>query len=169
MEAGGTGMSRALMLSSIAPADSVVAVRREIDRFVEAARKRSEHDPSQRRRSCRRYHRSWPLLVSLDRAPFEADERDDVNDEHADISVALHNGSELGIGFLSPQSMSIGAMVFIKLFAYDDGCPRVPAIVRHVTPTVHGYLVGCEFYSANEYACSRGLEFGSIVPDGQDE
>lgn len=163
-------MSSTLTLSSlIAPANPVVAVRHEIDRFVEAARKRSEHDPSQRRRSCRRYHRSWPLLVSFDRAPFGMGEHADLNDEHADISVALHNGSELGIGFLSPQSMIIGATVFIKLFAYDDGCPRVPAVVRHVTPTVHGYLIGCEFDAANEYACSRGLELGSVVPDGQDE
>jgi hypothetical protein len=139
-------MSSVVASPSYAP---VVVVRREIGRFIEAARKRSEHDPHHRRRSRRRHHRSWPLLVSLSGKPFEPD-----------ISVALHNASELGIGFLSPVTMLAGTTVFLKLFSYDDFCPRVPAIIRHVTSTEHGFLVGCEFEVANEHACNRAVELG---------
>lgn len=125
-------------------------IRREIDRFLEAARKRSDiHRHHHRRRARRRHHRSWPLLVSVSGKPFEHE-----------ISAALHNASELGIGFLSPVSMLAGSTVYLKLFSYDDFCPRVPARVRHVTSTEHGFLVGCEFELADEAVCSRAIELG---------
>ena len=127
----------------------VAVVRREIDRFLEAARKRSEHDDHQRRRARRRHHRSWPLLVSLSGKPYDID-----------ISAALHDASSLGIGFLSPIQLLAGSVVYLKLFCYDDFCPRVPALVRHVTQTEHGFLVGCEYDLANEKACSRAVELG---------
>ncbi|MBI4578727.1 MAG: PilZ domain-containing protein [Planctomycetes bacterium] len=127
----------------------VTVVRREVDRFLEAARKRSEQDGHHRRRARRRHHRSWPLLVSLTGRPFDAD-----------ISAALHNASDLGIGFLSPVNVVPGATVYLKLFCYDDFCPRVPAKVRHVTHTRHGFLVGCEFDLADETACHRAVELG---------
>jgi hypothetical protein len=127
----------------------MVVVRREVDRFLDMARKRAEHDEHHRRRARRRTHRSWPLLVSLSGKPFEPD-----------ISVALHDASDLGIGFLSPVSMLTGSIVYVKLFSYDDFCPRVPAVVRHVTATRHGFLVGCEFELANSTACSRAVELG---------
>ena len=129
--------------------EPTVVVRREVSRFLEAARKRSEHDTHHRRRSRRRHHRSWPLLISVNGKPFDSD-----------ISAALHDASDLGIGFLSPVSMMIGATVYLKLFCYDDFCPRVPAVVRHVTKTKHGFLVGCEYELGNEAACNRAVELG---------
>ena len=129
--------------------EPVAVVRREVSRFLEAAQKRSEHDGHHRRRTRRRHHRSWPLLVSVTGKTFDAD-----------LSVALHNASELGIGFLSPISMLAGSTVYLKLFSYDDFCPRVPATVRHVTQTRHGFIVGCEFELSNESACHRAVELG---------
>lgn len=129
--------------------EPTVVVRQEVSRFLEAARKRSEHDGHHRRRARRRHHRSWPLTVSISGKPFSRD-----------VSVALHNASELGIGFLSPIRMLAGSTVYIKLFCYDDFCPRVPALIRHVTPTEHGFLVGCEFDLGNEAACNRAVELG---------
>ncbi len=139
-------MSATLVQAGYAP---VVVVQREVERFLEAARKRSEHDGHHRRRARRRHHRSWPLLVSISGRAFEPD-----------VSVALHNASELGVGFLSPVSVLPGSTVYLKLFCYDDFCPRVPATVRHVTPTRHGFLVGCEYDLANEEACHRAIELG---------
>jgi hypothetical protein len=129
--------------------EPVAVVRREVSRFIEAAQKRSEHDGHHRRRARRRHHRSWPLLVSMNGKAFVSD-----------ISAALHNASELGIGFLCPASMVVGATIYIKLFSYDEFCPRVPAIIRHVTSTRHGFLIGCEFELSDEYACNRGVELG---------
>jgi len=129
--------------------EPAVVVQREICRFLEAARKRSEHDGHHRRRARRRHARSWPLLVSISGKPFEPD-----------VSAALHNASDLGIGFLSPVSLLVGSTVYVKLFCYDDFCPRVPATVRHVTPTEHGFLVGCEFDLNNPDACNRAVELG---------
>lgn len=129
--------------------EPVAVVRREINRFLEAAQKRSEHDGHHRRRARRRHHRSWPLLVSVNGKAFDQD-----------ISAALHNASELGIGFLCPVSMLVGSTVFLKLFCYDEFCPRVPATVRHCTSTRHGFLVGCEFELSNEFSCHRAVELG---------
>jgi hypothetical protein len=56
--------------------------------------------------------------------------------------------------------MLIGSTVYLKLFSYDDFCPRVPALVRHVVSTEHGFLVGCEFELADEMACNRAIELG---------
>lgn len=129
--------------------EPVAVVRAELTRFLEAAQKRSEHDGHHRRRARRRHHRSWPLLVSISGRASDAD-----------ISAALHNASELGIGFLSPVRMLVGSTIYIKLFSYDDFCPRVPATVRHVTQTRHGFLVGCEFEMNNEVACAQAVELG---------
>jgi len=74
--------------------------------------------------------------------------------------VALHNASELGIAFLSPQAMAVGTRVYLKLFCYDDFCPRVPAIIRHATPNAHGFIIGCEFDVADEAICAHALELG---------
>jgi hypothetical protein len=137
------------MSTSVKTYEPTAVVRREVSRFLDAARKRSEHDEHHRRRARRRHHRSWPLLVSVNGKAFDLD-----------ISAALHNASDLGIGFLSPVSMVTGATVYLKLFCYDDFCPRVPALVRHVTTTEHGFLVGCEFELGNEAACSRAVELG---------
>jgi hypothetical protein len=129
--------------------EPTLVVRREVDRFLEAARKRSEHDGHHRRRARRRHHRSWPLLVSVSGRPFDPE-----------ISAALHNASELGIGFLSPNNLLVGSTVYLKLFCYDDFCPRVPVTVRHVTATRHGFLIGCEFDLTNFTACCQAVELG---------
>lgn len=129
--------------------EPMAMVRREVGRFLDAARKRAEHDGQQRRRARRRTHRSWPLLVSISGKPFQPD-----------VSSALHDASDLGIGFLSPVSIPVGTTVYLKLFCYDEFCPRVPAVVRHVTATEYGFLVGCEFDLANETTCSRGVDLG---------
>lgn len=142
-------MSTTAAMPVIQSTQSTHVVRQEVNRFLEAARKRSEDDGDHRRRTRRRHHRSWPLLISLTGKPFDPD-----------ISVALHNASELGIAFLASFSVPVGSRVFIKLFCYDDFCPRVPAVVRHVTETEHGFLVGCEFELNNESACLHALELG---------
>jgi hypothetical protein len=129
--------------------EPTVVVRREVSRFLEAARKRSEHDEHHRRRARRRHHRSWPLSISVNGKPFDTD-----------VSAALHDASELGIGFLSPVSMLAGSTVYLKLFCYDDFCPRVPALVKHVTRTKHGFLIGCEYDLSNEHTCNRAVELG---------
>ena len=121
-------------------------LRDVIERFVEAARQRGEYHVHARRRSRRRYHRSWPLSVSPVSAglPANAGSPADV-DQPVEATVALHNASQQGIAFLAPRAMDPGAMLLVKLFWHDDDCPRVPAVVRHCTSTKTGYLVGCEF------------------------
>lgn len=129
---------------------SATVIRREIERFLEAARERAEPDLDRRRRAQRRYHRSWPLLVCVPNG----------NNLGKDLGVPLHNASSLGIAFLSPMHIDVGSVVFIKLFWHEELCPRVPAVVRHATPTGHGYLVGCEFTLADEGICKRAVDYG---------
>jgi len=119
-------------------------MRREIDRFIAAARERSEFDIDTRRRSMRRYYRSWPLLVSTFRADGE-------------ISAALHSASANGIGFLCPRQFPVGRIVLVKLFWHEEAGLRVPAIVRHASPYRDTILVGCEFALDDEAACQAGL------------
>jgi hypothetical protein len=120
----------------------VEVVRNEVARFVHAARQRSESDSVQRRRSQRRYHRSWPLVVWFD---------------GSDSGAALHNASDQGIAFLSCCPMTPDSVVFVKLFGYEEGCPCVPAVVRHSTQTEHGFLIGCEFELADESLCQEAI------------
>ncbi len=122
-------------------------LREEIARFVVATRERSEYDADPRRRAQRRYHRSWPLLVSRGRQI-----------EDLDLSVALHNASELGLAFLSSERFQLRETVFIKLFWHDPAALRVPARVRHMASVEHGCLVGCEFLLDDETQCKRGLD-----------
>ncbi len=133
-------------MESVIPPTAMVAslMRREVDRFVEAARVRSEYDIDTRRRAMRRYHRSWPLLVSS---------ADGVHE----YSAALHNASSEGIGFLCDQSVPVDGLVFINLFWYENSGLRVPAIVKHVTGYRGGKLVGCQFALNDEAACLAGL------------
>ncbi len=119
--------------SQIAGPAETIRCRREIDRFIRAAHQRSECEVDSDGRVRRRYHRSWPMLVSR------------VDGDDTETSVALHNAAVLGVSFLSSQCFAAGATVFIKLFWYDSCCARIPAVVRHVTRTEHGYLIGCEF------------------------
>ncbi len=114
-------------------------IRREIDRFIDAARVRSEYDIDTRRRAMRRYHRSWPLLICRPRRTEE-------------LSAALHNASSEGIGFLCDQKFAAGSLILVKLFWHEDGGLRVPAVVRHVTDYRHASLVGCEFALDDEDA-----------------
>ena len=112
-----------------APAPESVIIR-----FIENVRCRSESDGEQRRRSIRRYHRSWPLEVGL-----PADQGGGT------MTVALHNGSYQGISFLCLVKVTVDSRLTVRLFWHDEGCPMIPVVVRHVTPTPNGYLVGCEF------------------------
>ena len=123
---------------------AVDLIRTEIERFADAARRRSECDPVHRRRSRRRYHRSWPLAVLYD---------------GVEMSAALHNASDEGIAFLSCGPIEPGRIVFIKLFCYEESCPYVPAVVRHSTPTEHGHLIGCEFELADERGCQEASKY----------
>lgn len=127
---------------------AVDMVREAVERFAEAVRHRSESDPIQRRRSKRRYQRSWPLAVRYN---------------GAQMSAALHNASDEGIAFLSPGPILPGTVVFVKLFCYDDSATYVPAIVRHSTNTEHGHLVGCEFAVWNEPLCLKALRQSDLV------
>ncbi len=137
-------------MPQIAPPRPTQQVQDEVDRFMRVAQERSEYDAGhRRRRDQRRYHRSWPLLVNVaGRSPEE------------DVSVALHNASPLGIAFLSPIMFQDNDTVFIKLFWCDPEGVRVPAIVRHTTPTEHGYLVGCEFSLWDEAICALATSKG---------
>ena len=114
--------------------EPVAVLQQTIDRFVDTARQRGEHRVHPARRSGRRYQRSWPLSIALTR-----------DDRTLDISVALHNASQQGIAFLAPQGIEVGTLLHVKLFWHDEDCPRIPAVVRHCTPTKGGYLIGCEF------------------------
>lgn len=132
---------------SQAPAMTTAAalVRREIDRFVNFARQRSYSDVHNRRRTHRRYHRSWPLLVAFN------------NDgKHEDVSVALHDASPEGVGFLSNRPIPVGTVIHVKLFWHDETAYRVPATIRHSTQTDHGYLIGCSF-NTDDPTCERAL------------
>jgi hypothetical protein len=111
--------------------------RAEITRFVGAARDRSDRHARGGRRSQDRYRRSWPLVVGVQKPSG-----------YVDFSVALHDASLSGIAFFSPVAMPDCSAVLIKLFWHEPDCLRVPAVVRHVTPTEHGYLIGCEFYES---------------------
>lgn len=122
---------------------AVDVVRGEIERFADAARRRSESDPVHRRRSKRRYHRSWPLAVLCD---------------GEEMSAALHNASDEGLAFLTCGPVNAGSTVFLKLFCYDESGQYVPAVVRHCTYSEHGYLVGCEFELADENLCTQALK-----------
>jgi hypothetical protein len=120
-------------------------IRNEIDRFIDAARVRSECDVDTRRRAMRRYHRSWPLLVGKAGTSEE-------------VSAALHNASPDGIGFLCNHEFQLDSLVLIKLFWHEDTGVRVPAVVRHVTPHHDATLVGCQFSPEDEAACRAALE-----------
>jgi hypothetical protein len=113
-------------------------LRGEIARFVAAAKDRSDQRTRGGRRSQDRYRRSWPLVVGVQKSTG-----------YTDLSAALHDASASGIAFLSPVAIADRSAVFIKLFWHEPDCPRVPAVVRHVTPTEHGYLIGCEFAPAD--------------------
>jgi len=136
-------------MPQIAPPASTKRVQEEIQRFIRIAQERSEYDYDRRRRTQRRYHRSWPLLVYVPGATGELD-----------VSAALHNASPLGIAFLTPVTIQANAVVFIKLFWHDPESIRVPALVRHTTPTEHGYLVGCEFSQDDDTMCEMAMSRG---------
>ncbi|UCG15932.1 MAG: PilZ domain-containing protein [Phycisphaerales bacterium] len=139
-------------MTQTAGTSATFVIQREISRFMQVAIDRSESDANhQRRRMQRRYHRSWPLVVCV---PGSA--------ETGDMSVALYNASPLGIAFLSPIAVADCSTVLVKLFWHDEGGPRVPAVVRHVTPTEHGYLVGCEFAQADETLCEMALAHSAL-------
>ena len=121
-----------------------VLIRDEIDRFIQAAKVRSEYDIDTRRRSMRRYHRSWPLLVCDDAGTRET-------------SAALHSASSEGIGFVCREGFDLGQVLLIKLFWHDQQALRVPAVVKHVSPQGDAVLVGCQFAVDNESACAAGF------------
>ncbi len=122
--------------------DPTEVLRGEVASFIEEARRRSEVDPIHRRRADRRYHRSWPLKVLIGAR---------------DISAALHNASNLGLGFMSTLPVEPNTVVFLKLFCHVRGRPRVPAVVRHATPVDHGYLVGCEYLLNDVQLCDQAV------------
>jgi len=128
---------------------SATIIRQEIARFIAAARRLDGQGHEQRRRRIRQAHHAWPLLVAAGDRPYDPD-----------LPAMLHNASELGIAFLSPMSIPAGTTVFIKLFVQDSFCPRVPAVVRHCTPSRDGYLIGCEYRAAEVEVCEQGLELG---------
>ena len=110
-------------------------LRREIERFMELARRRSEWDDDRRRRGRRRYCRSWPLLICVG----------ENEDDYEERGVALHNASELGLAFRTNREIETGTRIAIRLFWHDDAAPLVPAVVRHCSHIRGGMLIGCEF------------------------
>ncbi|MFQ5491834.1 MAG: PilZ domain-containing protein, partial [Phycisphaerae bacterium] len=130
-------------MPNILPAPAILAslMRGEIERFMASARVRSEVDLNTRKRSHRRYHRSWPLLVSDAQGITE-------------VSAALHDASAMGIGFLCDASLEVGSLVFIKLFWLEDSGLRVPAVVKHISDHRRATLVGCKFAVDDPAACA---------------
>lgn len=117
-----------------APAYDLPEMKLELVRFLVAARKRSSVSVGGRRRAGPRHRRTWPLVVTM--GP---------DDDEPQFSAALHDASPEGIGFLFDRRLRVGRTLYLKLFGYMDSPLRIPAVVRHVTPRPHGYLVGCEF------------------------
>lgn len=130
------------------PEEGPVAVllRREVDRFIRAVGQRSYLDPANGCRRRPRYHRSWPLLVSMSDA-----------DGPQEVPAALHDASRGGVGFLCQQPLRAGARLYVKLFWNDHASYRIPAVVRHASPTAHGWLVGCAFVIDDETACEQAV------------
>lgn len=120
--------------ANVSQADQAEFLRRTIWEFVEFTQQRSDVDPNRRRRQRYRHQRSWPLAV-LESNHASA----------AEMTAALHNASDQGIAFLSRRAFDRGSVLLIRLFWHDEQSPRIPAVVRHTTPTADGYLVGCEF------------------------
>jgi len=120
------------MFLEVEPLSRVMS--REIGRFIQAVRQRSEVDEDRRRRARKRYRRSWPMSIAF---------RDDC--KAAEHSVALHNASELGVAFLSTRCIEENRTIYLRLFWHDEQSPRIPAVVRHITPVRDGFLIGCEF------------------------
>ena len=120
---------------------------REIDRFQRYARKRCTSAPHGVLRKHVRYHRSWPLLIATHEAGRLR--------EH---SASLHDASDEGIGFIADQFFTVGDVIFIQLFWHEASALRVPAVVRHVSSTSTGILIGCEYALANAEACERSLQ-----------
>ncbi len=121
---------------------------REIERFRSFAVQRAGHDgpPSRRRR--RRYHRSWPLEVTVGQ-----------NGSTQHHSAALHDASEFGIGFMSQCLFEKNAVVYVKLFWHEATALRIPAIVCHSKPGPNGVLVGVEFAIHDAGLCEASLCF----------
>lgn len=106
----------------------------EITRFLNLAAKHGNSDLYHNRRSSVRYHRSWPMFVTLLDSPVLCDQ-----------SVTLHNISATGIGFFCDEGFPVGTVIGVKLFWSDPDSPRIPAIVKHNQITPEGTLVGAEF------------------------
>ena len=122
--------------------------QREITRFRSFAEQRAGHDgpPSRRRR--KRYHRSWPLEITVGR---------ESSAQH--YSAALHDASEIGMGFMSDHMFEKDTIVYIKLFWHEATALRIPAIVRHSNPGPNGVLVGVEFAIHDAGLCESSLRF----------
>lgn len=117
-----------------APVHGLAEIKLELVRFLVAVRKRSFVSMGGRRHAGERYRRTWPLVVTM--GP---------DDDEPQFSAAMHDASPEGIGFLLDRRLRVGRTLYLKLFGYMDSPLRIPAVVRHVTPRPHGYLVGCEF------------------------
>ncbi len=117
-----------------APVRGLAEMKQELVRFLVATRKRSSASVPGRRRSAERHRRTWPLVVTM--GP---------DDDEPQFSAALHDASPEGVGFLFDRRLRVGRTIYLKLFGYMDSPLRIPAVIRHVTPRRHGYLVGCEF------------------------
>lgn len=118
----------------------------EIKRFHEYSQLRSTIDEYTFRRSYKRHHRSWPLLI--------ASVADNCLQEY---SAALHDASPEGIGFICEQHFPVDSLIYIKLFWHDATALPVPAIVRHVSPAPAGLLVGAEYALSDYSACESAL------------
>ncbi|MHC5109772.1 MAG: PilZ domain-containing protein [Planctomycetota bacterium] len=109
------------------------AMHREIEEFLAGASSRDFHERD-RRDSTRLYHGKWPILVTFDS-----------EQQHQEVSVSLENISETGLAFYLQEEVAVGRRVWVTLFSSEAIRPRLSAVVRHVTDTKSGYLVGCEF------------------------
>ncbi len=125
---------------------------REITRFRSFAEQRSGHDGLPLRRRRKRFHRSWPLEITVGR---------DGSAQH--YSAALHDASEIGLGFMSDHMFEKDTIVYIKLFWHESTALRIPAIVRHTNPGPNGVLVGVEFAIHDAGLCEASLRMDDSV------
>jgi len=126
-----------------APVYDAAELKQHLVRFLVTTQKRSSVGLGGGRRGAERHHRTWPLRVSMG-----------INGEQPEWSAALHDASAQGIGFLLDRRLRVGTTVYLNLFGFTDSPARVPAVIRHVTPHRHGYLVGCEYAMDTDDLCA---------------
>jgi len=107
----------------------------EILRLVEAARTNGAvHDGYTGKRRCTRYNGGLACEMSTD-----------PTNDSALWFVSLHNVSGGGFACWSKTRLHSNIRVFLREFSAEQSGVWIPAIVRHCTAGIRGYLIGAAF------------------------